>query len=139
MCQQEIVELALRLADALKRAKALQMGASYVGDQATVGLSSLYECLDVARMRGTHLYNGNIVAVVEAEQRLGNANVVVEVTLRRHDVITLSQHSTNQFLRGRLAVGTSNANDGNVELATMLASQVLIGLQAVVNEDEVLL
>ena len=30
-------------------------------------------------------------------------------------------------------------NDRNVELATMLASQVLIGLQAVIDEDEALL
>ena len=90
-------------------------------------------------MRGTHLDNGNIVAVVEAEQRLGNANVVVEVALRRHYVIALSQHSTNQFLGGCLAIRASNANDRNIELATMLASQVLIGLQTVIDEDEALL
>ena len=62
------------------------------------------------------------------EQRLGHAHIVVEVALRGQHVVFLSQHGAHQFLRGRLAVGAGDGDDGDVELSAMLASQVLEGL-----------
>ena len=60
----EVVQLTLRLADALERAEALQMGTSHVGNKATGGFSRLYQRLDITRMRGAHLHNGNICILV---------------------------------------------------------------------------
>ena len=138
VCAEEVVELTLRLADTLERSKALQMGASYVGNQATCRLGSLHQRLDVARMRGSHLHYGNVVLLVESEQRLGHTHVVVEVALCSHHVIAFRQHRTYQFLRCRLTIGSRNANDGYVELATVFASQVFVGLQTIINQQDTL-
>ena len=81
MSNQEIIQLALGLADTLEGAEALQVGTTHIGDEATGRLGRLYQRLDVARMRSTHLYNGNVVVVTEAEQRLGNTS------LRRNSVL----------------------------------------------------
>ena len=89
-------------------------------------------------MRGTHLHYCYVVLVRQSEQRLGYPHVVVEVTLCSHHVIAFRQHGTHQFLRGCLAIRTRNADDRNIELAAMLAGQVLEGLQAVVDENELL-
>ena len=138
VCAEEVVELTLRFADTLERSKALQMGASYVGNQATCRLGSLHQRLDVARMRGSHLHYGNVVLLVQPEQRLGHTHVVVEVALCSHHVIAFRQHRAYQFFRCRLTIGSRNANDGNVELATVFASQVFVGLQTIINQQDTL-
>ena len=114
------------------------MGTSHISDEATGGLCRLGQCLDVARMAGAHLDNGNVVFLCQAEQRLGHAHVVIEIALGIEHVVLLLKHVGNQFLRGGLAVGACDSDDRDMELATMFASQVLEGLEAVVNEDETL-
>ena len=133
MSDEEIIEFALGLTDTLKRAEALQVGTPHVGDESAGGLGSLYQRLDVARVRGSHLHDGDVVLVAQAEQGLGHAHVVVEVALRRHHVVALGEDGTDEFLGGRLAVGARDADDGDVELPTVLPCQVLVGLQTVVN------
>ena len=128
---QKVVQLALGLADPFKRAEALQVGTSHIGDEAAGGFCRLYQRLDVARMRGTHLHYGNVVLLVQSEQRLRHPDIVVEVALGGHHVVALRQYGTYQFLGSRLAVGTRNTDDGYVELPTVLACQVLEGLQTV--------
>ena len=112
------------------------MGTSYISNQPTGWLSSLHQSLDIARVRGPHLHNGNVVLVVQSEQSLGNTHIVVEVTFRRHHVIAFREYGTNQLLGGCLSVGTCNADNRNLKLTTMLARQVFEGLQAVVNEND---
>ena len=138
MFTEEVVELSLRLADALERPKALQMGAPYVGNQATCRLGSLHQRLDVARMRCSHLHYGNVVFLAESEQGLGHTHVVVEVALCSHHVIAFRQHGAYQFLRRRLTIGSCNANDRYVELAAVFASQVFVGLQTIINQQDTL-
>ena len=130
---EEVVELALGTTDALEGAEALQMGSSDVGDESAGGLSSLDECLDVARVGCSHLDHGNVRLVVDAEQRLGYADIVVEVTLGGHHMVAFGEHGTDEFLGGRLAIGACDAYHGDVELTTVFACQVLEGLQTVVD------
>ena len=112
------------------------MGSAYVGDQTAGGLCRLCECLDVARMAGAHLDDGDLVLLRQAEEGLGHAYVVVEVALGVEHIVFLREHSCYEFLGGRLAVGACDADDGDVELTAMLAGQVLERLQAVVDENE---
>ena len=109
------------------------MGAAHVGDESAGGFHGFHQCLDVAGMGGTHLYDGNLVLGLQAQQRLRNAHVVVEVALGVEHIIFLRQHFRDKFLGSRLAVGASDADDGNLELPAMLAGQVLKRLQAVVD------
>ena len=130
---EEVIEFTLGLADTLEGAETLQVGTSHVGDETTSGFGRLYQCLDVARMRGTHLYDSYLCLVVQSKERLGHTHVVVEVTLRCHHAIALCQDGTNQFLRGSLAISARDAHHRHLKLATMLTRQVLEGLEAVVD------
>ena len=133
---QEVVQLALGLADALEGAKALQMGTSYVGDEAAGGLGGLHKRLDVARVGGPHLHDGNVVVVIQTEECLRHADVVIEISLGGHHVVLGAEHGGNEFLGGRLTVGACDADNGNIVLAAVLACQVLKGLERVINLDE---
>ena len=133
---EEVVELALGALHALERSEALQMGAADVGDEAAGGLNVFHELLDVARVGGAHLDDGNLVVGIEAEQCLGHTDVVVEVALGVHHVVFLSQDGRNEFLGSGLAVGAGDADDGDVELAAVLARELLEGQEAVIDEDE---
>ena len=128
---EEIVEFAFGFDDSLERAEALQMSSAYIGDQTTGGLCRLCERLDVARMAGAHLDDGDFVLLCQSEEGLGHAYVVVEVALSVEHIVFLREHSSYEFLGGRLAVGACDADNRNVELATMLTRQILEGLQTV--------
>ena len=84
-------------------------------------------------MTGPHLDNGNLMLGLKTEERLRNAYVVVEITLRSHHVVLLREHCIHQFLCSGFPIGACNGNDGNIELPPMLTSQVLEGLQTVLN------
>ena len=79
---EEVVELALRLHYALEAAEATEMRPSDVCDDAAVRLYNLHECLYLARMVGTHLYHGDVVRCVQAQQCQRHSDMVVEVALR---------------------------------------------------------
>ena len=104
------------------------MGFAHVGDEAAGGLCRLGEGLDVAGVAGPHLNDGYLVAGGQAEEGLGHTHVVVEVALGVEHVVFLGEHSGNQLLGGGFAVGASNADHRDVELATVLTGQVLKGL-----------
>ncbi len=111
------------------------MGTSYVGDKSTGRFYRLHQGLYVARMTCSHLYYGNVVAVVKTEKGLGHTDVVVEVAFGVHNVVLLPQHSSNEFLCCCLAVSTSNAYNRDVKTSAMFTCKVLEGLQTVVNLD----
>ena len=111
------------------------MGLSHVGDQAAGGFSGFGQGLDVARVAGAHLDNGNLMHDTEAEKCLGHAHVVVEVALGCHLVITLGQDGAHEFLGRCLAVGAGDADDRDVKAAAVLTCHVLVGLQCVGDEN----
>ena len=98
------------------------MGTANVGDQSAGRLSCLGEGLDISRMAGTHLDDGYLVLLRETEKGLGHSHIVVEVALCVEHVVLLRQYGGNELLRGGLAVGACDADDGNVELTAMLTS-----------------
>ncbi len=95
------------------------MGFSDIGDETTGGLCCFCECLDVARMTGSHLDDGYLMLLSQTEERFGDADIVVEVALCIKNVELLRQDSRNKFLCGSLPVGTSNANDRDVKLTSV--------------------
>ena len=133
-----VVQLSFGFLHALKRAEALQVRFSHVGDESAGGFGCLYQCLDVARMTGSHFHHRYLMLLVESEEGLGYTHVVIEVALRVERVVFLRQHRGYQFLCGGLPVGTCNANHRDIKLPTMFASQVLEGLQYVIYQDETL-
>ena len=111
------------------------MGSADVGDESAGRLGGFDERLDVARMAGTHLDDSYLVAIVQSEEGLGHAHVVVEIALCEEDIILLLQDGRNEFLGGCFAVGARDADDRDIELAAMLAGQVLESLETVGNKD----
>ena len=133
---EEIVQFTLGLADTFEGTETLQMGTSDAGDESAGGLSGLYECLDVTRMAGSHLNDGDIVVLSKSEQCLRYTDVVVEVALGGQYVILGGKYGGNELLGGCLAVGARNAHHGNLELPAVLTCQVLEGLEGVVNDNK---
>ena len=62
---------------------------------------------------------GSAVSASQTEERLGYADIVVEVALCIKNVELLRQDSRNKFLCGGLPVGTSNANDRDIKLTSV--------------------
>ena len=116
----EIVQFALGMYHTLKRAEALQMCTTHIGDDGIVGLYHVDESLDVARMRRTHLHNGNLMLRTKAKQGLGHAYVVVEVALCVQHVVFLLQHGSGEFLGRCLSVGARDAYDWRGKCAAMV-------------------
>ena len=96
----------------------------------------LVPVMPITGMARPHLDDGNLVFLREAEEGLGHTHVVVEVALSGQHVILLRKYCLDQFLRGGLAVGAGDADDGDFETAAVFAGQVLERLQAVVDLDE---
>ena len=135
-CPQEVVEFALGLDDTLEGTETLQVGFTHIGDQTAGGLCRLCQGLDVPRMTGAHLDDGNLMILRQAEQGLGHTDIIVEVALCIEHIIFLGEHGSHKLLGGCLTVGTGNADDGDIELATMFTGQILEGLQTVIDKDE---
>ena len=57
------------------------MGATYVGDEAAVGVGDAAEEGYLARVVGTHLDDGNLRVFGDGEERQRHTEVVVEVAL----------------------------------------------------------
>ena len=133
-CAKEVVELALCATYAFERSKALQMRLAHVGDEAAGGLSSLHQPAYVTRMRCSHLYHCDVVGVVNPEQSLRHADVVVEVTLRCEHAHLLSEHTAYQLLGGGFAVGARYTHDRYIELPAVVACQMLQGSGHIVDE-----
>ena len=121
----KVVQFALGMYHTLKRAEALQVGTTYVGDDGIVGFYHIDERLYVARMRRSHLHNGYLVLGTQAQQCLGHANVVVEVALSVQHVVLLLQHGSREFLGCCLSVGARDAYDWRGERASMIQRQLL--------------
>jgi len=82
---------------------------------------------------GACLHHGDVVVGAELQQRLGDADMVVEVALRIEHTETLSEDGGDEFLRRRLTVGTGNLQNGAAELTAVVSRQLLERLQHVVD------
>ena len=132
---QVVVQLALGLLHALKRAEALQVRLAHAGDQAAGGLGDLHQSGDLAGRAGAHLHDGHLGLLVDAEEGERHADVVVEVGLGGHQVVFPAEDGGNEFLGGRLAVGTRDADHRNVELAAVVGRQLLQHGERVLDHD----
>ena len=111
---------------------------AYIGNQAAGGFSGFDKRLNVTRVTGSHLNDGDFVLGGETQQCFGDTYVIIEVTLGRHHVIFLGKDGTQQFLGCGLAVGAGDTDYGDVKLASMFPRQVFKGLQGVGCEHHLL-
>ena len=71
------------------------MGAPHISNQPTGWFHIVHQPLDISGVTGTHLHDSNLVLLVEREQRLGHAYVIVEVALREHYLVFLGKDSSD--------------------------------------------
>ena len=112
------------------------MGTTNVGDKPTGGLGCLSKSLDIARMTGSHLDYCYLMVFVKTEQSLGHTDIIVEVALSVEHVELLRENGGNKLFCGGLAVGAGYADNGNIELAAMLASKIFESLERIINFDD---
>ena len=135
MGPQIVIEFALGAHHALKRAEALQVSPPHIGNETTGRLHVIYQALNVARVRSAHLHYGYLMLWRQPQQRLRHAYIIIIIGFGVHHAVALGQHGRHQFLRGGLAVGSGNTDDGYIELAAMLAGQLLISYQRIGHQD----
>ena len=135
----EVVKFALGLLHSLETSEALQVGTAYVGDHAAGRFHIFYESLDVARMRSSHLYDGNFMLWGKAEERLGHTHIIIEVALCEHHIVFFTEYGRDQFLGRGLAVGSCDSHYRNVEMTAMLTGQFLEGDETILYKDDSLI
>ena len=135
LARQPAVEFGLGHDDALEAAEAFEVGAAHIGDESAVGVGDAAEELDFAQMVGAHLDDGNLGIGGDGQQGQRHAEVVVEVALGGRHAVALGENGGDQFLGGGLAVGAGDADDGDGEVAAVLAGKFLQGAQHVGDDD----
>ena len=133
--RQMSVEFRFGVYHTLEGAEAFEVRATDIGDESAVGIGDTAEEFNLPRMVGAHFHDGQFRSFGDGEQRQRHAEVVVEVALGSRGLVTFVQHGVDELLSSRLAIGTSDADDGNLKMAAVLARQLLQGLQHV-GDDE---
>ena len=87
------------------------MGPAHIRYKAIVRLADAYKFLDVIRMAGAHLDYGKFRPVIDRKDGKGHADVIVQIAFCGRYVVLGGQHPRNQFLGGRLPVGSCKAYD----------------------------
>jgi hypothetical protein len=95
---------------ALERTEAFQMFGAGIGDQADAGARDLHQLFDVAATVGAHLDHRAAVAVVQAQQRHGHTEVIVEIAARGQTRPALRQDGGQHLLDRGLAVAAGHAD-----------------------------
>ena len=89
LAAQIVIQFALGMLDSLKTTKSLQMCPAHIGDQSVLRFHYLHKAFDVARMAGTHLHNGYIMARIEGKEGFGHSHIIIEVALGAEHLILL--------------------------------------------------
>ena len=129
------VELGLGHDHTLEGAEAFEVSTADVGDEAAVGVGDAAEEFYLAGVVGTHLDNGHLGVLGDGEQGEGDAEVVVEVALGGRHPVAAGEDGGDQLLGGGFAVGAGDADDGDGEVAAVLAGKLLEGAQHVGHDD----
>ena len=128
--------LALRARNVLAAAQQLDMARAHVRDQRHVRLHEFAQAVQLMATAHTHLHNHGLRVRGRVQQRAGNAQLVVLVRPRRHHGELACQHIAHQILRGGLAAGARERNDGTRQMRAPAARQVCDGAVGVLHEDE---
>ena len=110
-CAQEIIKFTLGAYHTLKRTESLEVSLADIGDDAAVGLHDVDQGAYLTWVVGPHLHDGDVVLAGKLQQRLGHADVVVEVAACVEHVVFLAEHSGYEFLGGGFAVGACHTDD----------------------------
>ena len=107
---------------------------AHVGNQAAVRLRNAAQLSNLAQAAHTHLNYGNIRVGLDRQQRLRQADFVVEVALRFHNLVFCSKAGCQQILRRGLAIRAGNRkNLQALLLQTVGMRQLLISKQRILN------
>ena len=115
--------------------EALKVRASHVGDKAAVGVGNTAEELYLPRVVGAHLHDDQLRPLGNGQQRQRHTQMVVEVALGCRSLVALGQHGMHQLLGGGLTVGAGDAYEGHLQMAAVLARQLLQRFQHIGHHD----
>ena len=132
------IQLCLSLYDTLEATEAFQMRLADVGDEAIIGVSNMAEEVNLTRVVGAHLHDGNLSIRLDAQQGERHTDVVVQVALSVDDIVFLGQYRRDEFLGGRLAIGAGDGKHNSFALSAVIGGEVLQGLQSVIHDEDAL-
>lgn len=129
------VKFCFSLDDPFEATETFEMGAAHIGDESKVWVGDAAEVGNLAGMAGPHLYDGNLCVGGDGEEREGHTEVVVEVAGGGMGAVAFGQDGVDKFLGSGLAVGASNAYEGDRELAAVVSGKLLKGGEHVWHHD----
>ena len=130
-------ELHLLAALDLETHEVFLVGNSKVGHHADGGLDDVLQPCHLAWPGDACLDDGKVVVGIDKPHAQRHAHLTVVAARRPADIIVGRKQLVEPFLHRRLAVGTSDANNRNIQLATMIGRQVLQCLQRRLHHKEV--
>ena len=135
VCRQITIHDALLRADALPAFEEFQMRMSDDGVKRHGGAHHFRQAFHIPRVGDAHLHHGAFMGLVQAEQRDGHAQVVVEVPRCLVDAKALGEHRRRHLLGGGLSDAPGDAQHRDVKLRAVKPGGGLQGGHRVRNED----
>ena len=132
---QEIVQFGLGPDHAFHSAESLQVRAAEIGDVAIIRTGNGAQIADLVRMGSPHFHYGKLVAGAQREQREGNADVVVQVTLRGTHFKAAGKHPTQELLGRGLAIAAGQAQNRDAHLHPVQGCGLLKGGENILHDD----
>ena len=129
------VEFGLSADNTIETPETFEVSLSDTGDKTEVRLGDTAEGINLARMICSHLNNGHLAVSGDGEEGEWNTQMIVKVASCGMDTVATSQDSGKQLLGRGLAIGASNAYNGNGKMGTVTAGQSLQHREHIVSDD----
>ena len=113
----------------------LQVRVADHGEHRDIRAHDVGEPSHLAEVADAHLHHGNLMGVLQAQQRPGHAELVVEVLFRLVGVEAPGEHRRDHLLGGGLAHRASDADHGNVKAAAMPRGEGSDGAKRGIHDD----
>ena len=132
---QIIIEFTFCSLYAIKRSKAFKMSTSHICYKSIVCLNHSAQELYLPRMICPSFNNGNLVFWTYSKQRAWHSDMIIQIPLRKQNLITLAQYCADQLFGCCLSICSCYLKNRNTKFLTMIRSQTLQCLQDIINQD----
>ena len=117
--RQHFADCAFFANDADEIVEKFEMFAANIGNDTHSRRNHPQQRLQFAGMIGAGLQHGGLMTLFQTKERQRNADVVVETGFAPKRGHFFAQHGSDQFLGRRLAIGTADGDDWEIELAAV--------------------
>ncbi len=134
--RQLVQQLGFRFGRAIHGLEELEMIGADVRDEPQCGPSDLAQARGLAHVVDAHLDDGRFVPDVQPEQRIRDADPVVQIALGLQRAPTRGEHARDHLFRGGLAVAAGDGDKRQREARAMRGREQLIRAQRIGHAEQ---